>query len=121
MTDAEINIACAEKAGWEEIEPHEGRRLWYVPPALGCVCQGDLRSIEMIPKFNSSMDACMFLIEKAEEWGWRFNATNEDYPWHVQFFTIAAGPYSLVESSAPTLSGAICEAFLKIPMSEQPA
>ena len=67
MTNNELRIAVAEARGWGEIVPGQFGSLWGVPKILTeqrvqVTLNG--KTIEEIPNYPDSMDACMELIEE---------------------------------------------------------
>ena len=76
-----------------------------------------------IPNFHGSVDAAMALVAKAREWGWNCKMQTEwDTDWSCsseKMIETPQGPYDYGRevggsSSGPSLSAAICAAFLQL-------
>lgn len=124
--EQETNKQCALRLGWTQKHssgPFPGIMLWVTPDGVNCGRVSDYPKGHYYD-FHGSVDAAMQLVEKAmnEGWAWRAYQACDSNVFAVSFNTMPGsrhrtGPYF---ADAPTLSAAICLAFLALPIETTP-
>ena len=123
MTNNELRIAVAEARGWGEIVPGQFGSLWGVPKILTeqrvqVTLNG--KTIEEIPNYPNSMDACETLID--EMTGYRDGLGNyhlaqiniEFYrgEWTAQVYYPDGEPWACSNGGNKSMPEAICDLYL---------
>lgn len=119
MSPEEISTECARRLGWILEVYYSGGK----PTGYGRLPTEPYGTINPVPNFHGSVDAAMSLVSKAREWGWGLEvnyARHTSWGFLVFFQQRINDVFTSHQGFAPTLSAAICAAFLQLPQPSDP-